>query len=124
MSKRLSAAILGLSLMLAQPGLVTACSMPAAKTHGCCCTHPGQQSRCATMCSTDDYAGVARLDGNPFRITRAPLRKPVASLDAFPVLCRAVSTYGHEAGDWLTADARGRPATLPKRYLRLCALRL
>ena len=107
-----------------------ACSMPVAQDHGCresrdcCCTHPGQQRGCATMCSTDDYAGVARLSASPFRITRAPLRKPLASLDAFPVLCRAVPAYGYDAAGWLTADARGRPITLPKRYLRLCTLRL
>jgi hypothetical protein len=128
--KKLLPGMVGLMLVA---GPVTAsadaCSMPATEdrcgsSRSCCCTRPSTPSNCATVCSPDDHAGVARLDGHPFRITRATLRKPLASLDAFPVLCRVAPGQGDQAASCVAANARGSPAPLAKRYLRLCTLRL
>ena len=115
---------LALSLFL---GLAIAAgvALPAAQAcsqqrHACsCCPHQQTAPSCAMHCA-DDYAGLARRDASPFRLTRLPLGRPLQSLAAVPQHSAPPVTPFHLRHPQESPHA----CASPKRYLLSCDLRL
>ena len=103
--------------------IVAGAALPAAQACGrqtsCCCPHQQTTPVCAVRCA-GEYAGMARRDASPFRITRAPLGRPLWSLSAVPRRYALPATPFHARHPQESPHA----CTPPKRYLLSCDLRL
>lgn len=99
-------------------------ALPAAQAcsqqmHSACCQHQQAASSCTMRCA-DDYAGVARRDASPVRITRLPLGRPLWSLSTVSRCDAPPVTQFHTC-----LPQKLHHAYAPqKRYLLSCAFRL
>jgi len=87
----------------------------------CCCCPQQEAARphCAIGCA-EPYAGTARWEAGPLRITSAPLRKPLKGLCALP-LSQTPPAIRISIRSLQRCQRAGTP---PKRYLLACTLRL
>ena len=108
-----------LGLAIAAGAVLPAAEACGRRTDGTCCQHQQTAPACAVRCASE-YAGLARRDASPFRITRLPLGRPLRSLSAIPRHDTPPVTQFHTRHPQSSEHA----CAFPKRYLLTCTLRL